>query len=170
MGVFATYTGFIYNDIFSKSLHLFRSGWDLPVNGTVKAFNGYTYPFGLDPGWHGASNALIFSNSFKMKSSIVIGVIHVKHSCFYFRKIRTDPPTDDFRPLFASSKSHQIQKLFGHLDELRSADVVPAVHFRLFGGLHPVQVVGGLVQVLNGTSVPTEHVDQHVPITGNHQP
>jgi len=80
MGAFAIYTGFIYNDIFSKSLHLFRSGWDFPVNGTVGTFNGHTYPFGLDPGWHGASNALIFTNSYKMKMSIVLGVIHVSTS------------------------------------------------------------------------------------------
>ena len=77
MGSFAIYTGFIYNDVFSKSLHLFHSGWDIPVNGTVGTFNGHTYPFGLDPGWHGASNALIFTNSYKMKMSIVTGVIHV---------------------------------------------------------------------------------------------
>jgi len=77
MGAFATYTGFIYNDILSKSLHLFDSGWDFPVNGTVGTFNGHTYPFGLDSGWHGASNALIFTNSYKMKMSIVIGVIHM---------------------------------------------------------------------------------------------
>ena len=71
------YTGLIYNDIFSKTLHLFHSGWDFP-NGTADGIsNGHTYPFGLDPGWHGAENALIFTNSYKMKMSIVIGVIHV---------------------------------------------------------------------------------------------
>lgn len=77
MGAFAMYTGLIYNDIFSKSFHLFTSGWDFPTNGTVGAFNGHTYPLGLDPGWHGASNSLIFTNSYKMKMSIVTGVIHV---------------------------------------------------------------------------------------------
>ena len=88
MGAFATYAGFIYNDIFSKSLHLFDSGWDFSVNGTVGTFNGHTYPFGLDPGWHGASNALIFTNSYKMKMSIVIGVIHVSTWSLAFRKLK----------------------------------------------------------------------------------
>jgi V-type H+-transporting ATPase subunit a len=80
MGLFAIYTGFIYNDVFSKTLHLFHSGWDAPDgNGTVTyASNGHVYPFGLDPGWHGADNALIFTNSYKMKMSIVLGVIHVR--------------------------------------------------------------------------------------------
>ncbi|KAI0042444.1 ATPase V0/A0 complex subunit [Auriscalpium vulgare] len=79
MGIFSVYTGFIYNDIFSKTLHLFTSGWTFPEgNGTVVGtFNGHVYPFGLDPGWHGADNALIFTNSYKMKMSIVLGVIHM---------------------------------------------------------------------------------------------
>lgn len=75
------YTGLIYNDIFSKSLHIFHSGWDFAEpdgNNTVVAVdNGHVYAFGLDPGWHDADNALVFTNSFKMKMSVVLGVIHV---------------------------------------------------------------------------------------------
>ncbi|TEB31325.1 H+-ATPase subunit [Coprinellus micaceus] len=77
MGAFSVYTGFLYNDIFSKTLHLFHSGWTFADNETKGTYNGNTYPFGLDPGWHGATNALVFTNSYKMKMSIVLGVIHM---------------------------------------------------------------------------------------------
>lgn len=79
MGLFAIYTGFIYNDIFSKSLTLAASGWDWPhEQGSIAAVaNGKIYPFGIDPGWHGSDNNLIFTNSLKMKMSVILGVIHV---------------------------------------------------------------------------------------------
>jgi V-type H+-transporting ATPase subunit a len=90
------YSGLIYNDIFSKSLHLWHSGWDFPPfeNGTARVTatpNGHTYPFGLDPGWHGSDNGLVFTNSYKMKMSVVLGVIHVC-ALSIFRPKLSDPP------------------------------------------------------------------------------
>ena len=79
MGIFSIYTGFMYNDIFSRTLHVWHSAWSFAeTNKTVVGVLGDNrYPFGLDPGWHGADNALVFTNSYKMKMSIVLGVIHV---------------------------------------------------------------------------------------------
>ncbi|PKI36579.1 hypothetical protein CRG98_043033 [Punica granatum] len=53
MAVFSIYTGFIYNEFFSV---------------------GPTYPFGVDPKWHGTRTELPFLNSLKMKMSILLGV------------------------------------------------------------------------------------------------
>ncbi|PKY02588.1 vacuolar ATPase 98 kDa subunit [Aspergillus campestris IBT 28561] len=86
MGLFSMYTGFIYNDIFSKSLTIFTSQWQWPdqvergqaVEASLK--DGYRFPFGLDWNWHEAENSLLFSNSMKMKMSIVLGWAHMTYA------------------------------------------------------------------------------------------
>lgn len=87
MGIFSMYTGLIYSDAFSKEIAIAPSmwEWDFPEGykaggGTVKAKrvdSGYTYPFGMDWRWHDTDNDLLFSNSYKMKLSIILGWAHV---------------------------------------------------------------------------------------------
>uniref|UniRef100_A0A8C5ERU2 V-type proton ATPase subunit a n=1 Tax=Gouania willdenowi TaxID=441366 RepID=A0A8C5ERU2_GOUWI len=96
MGLFSIYTGLIYNDCFSKSLNIFGSGWNvsamfeadvwkldvyanrfLTLDPNVTGVFRGPYPFGIDPIWNLASNRLTFLNSYKMKMSVIMGVIHM---------------------------------------------------------------------------------------------
>ncbi|XP_029455627.1 V-type proton ATPase 116 kDa subunit a [Rhinatrema bivittatum] len=95
MSIFSIYTGFIYNDCFSKALNIFGSSWSVNpmfTNGTWTddlvhsatslqlnpaipgVFTGNPYPFGIDPIWNIAINKLTFLNSYKMKMSVVMGI------------------------------------------------------------------------------------------------
>lgn len=81
MGAFAIFTGTMYNDLFSKTMTLFTPGWKWPrADGMIEAEQTGVYPIGLDPTWHGTDNALIFTNSLKMKMSILLGVAHMVFS------------------------------------------------------------------------------------------
>uniref|UniRef100_A0AAX7TVX5 V-type proton ATPase subunit a n=1 Tax=Astatotilapia calliptera TaxID=8154 RepID=A0AAX7TVX5_ASTCA len=104
MGVFSMYTGIIYNDCFSKSLNVFGSGWSVRPMFNSRAGGNWTfntgtsffflqldpavdgvfngpYPIGIDPVnhfiWSISVNKLSFLNSFKMKMSVILGVIHM---------------------------------------------------------------------------------------------
>ncbi|XP_043944145.1 V-type proton ATPase 116 kDa subunit a [Protopterus annectens] len=98
MSIFSIYTGFIYNDCFSKAINIFGSSWRVSpmfLNGTWSeellqssttlqldpavpgVFSGNPYPFGIDPIWNIATNKLTFSNSYKMKMSVVVGITHM---------------------------------------------------------------------------------------------
>lgn len=91
MGMFSVYTGFVYNDIFSKSMNIFGSSWQITYNmstvienpelqlnpASADLLNDTVYPIGLDPVWQLAVNKIIFLNSYKMKLSIIFGVVHM---------------------------------------------------------------------------------------------
>ncbi|TID14524.1 V-type proton ATPase subunit A [Venturia nashicola] len=90
MGIFSIYTGLIYCDMFSRSLPIFESMWEWPKDfkegQTVTATRrdpNYTYPFGMDWTWHDTENDLIFSNSYKMKLSILLGWAHMTFSLMW---------------------------------------------------------------------------------------
>ncbi|XP_075401377.1 V-type proton ATPase 116 kDa subunit a 3 [Tenrec ecaudatus] len=97
MGLFSVYTGFVYNECFSRATTIFPSGWSvasmvnqsgwsdaylaqhplLTLDPNVTGVFRGPYPFGIDPIWSLADNHLSFLNSFKMKMSVVLGVIHM---------------------------------------------------------------------------------------------
>ncbi|XP_063966546.1 V-type proton ATPase 116 kDa subunit a 1-like isoform X2 [Lytechinus pictus] len=90
MGMFSIYTGFIYNDCFSKSFNIFGSSWNVTAAGysdhlleqdislildpKTTFVDADPYPFGVDPIWQLASNKINFLNSFKMKMSVILGI------------------------------------------------------------------------------------------------
>ena len=90
MSFFSIYAGLIYNDVFSKSLNVFGSSWypqqDTDVVLSLKedmispqtgGYYGTPYPFGVDPIWQVSENKIVVLNAFKMKLSIILGVIHM---------------------------------------------------------------------------------------------
>ncbi|KAF2706289.1 vacuolar ATP synthase-like protein 98 kDa subunit [Pleomassaria siparia CBS 279.74] len=90
MGIFSVYTGALYCDMFSKELPLFKSMWEWnydeekkQLGPTSSRVEGYVYPFGLDWRWHDTDNDLLFSNSYKMKLSILLGWCHMTFSLMW---------------------------------------------------------------------------------------
>uniref|UniRef100_A0A8C5BWC1 V-type proton ATPase subunit a n=1 Tax=Gadus morhua TaxID=8049 RepID=A0A8C5BWC1_GADMO len=97
MGLFSIYTGAIYNECFSRGVSPFSSGWHVEPMFKINRWNASVlagtpllamdpvvpgvftnpYPFGIDPVWGMANNKLTFLNSYKMKMSVIMGVIHM---------------------------------------------------------------------------------------------
>ena len=91
----------MYNDIFSKSLNIFGSHWATNMTFTASnsspfqliqttmldpkkpdQYQGDPYPFGVDPAWQSAKNKIGFLNTYKMKISLIFGVIHMSFGVF----------------------------------------------------------------------------------------
>lgn len=71
MGIFSTFSGFIYNEFFSVPLILGGSCYDVETRARK---NNCVYEGGFDWIWQMSANETAFVNSFKMKFSIIIGV------------------------------------------------------------------------------------------------
>lgn len=78
MAAFSMLTGLIYNDVFSIPFNFFNSSYepDLVHSTSQKMVYKFSqvYKFGIDPWWRWGDNSMQFNNSFKMKTSVVIGV------------------------------------------------------------------------------------------------
>ncbi|XP_033608712.1 V-type proton ATPase 116 kDa subunit a isoform X3 [Cryptotermes secundus] len=94
MGLFSVYTGLLYNECFSVPLNVFGSQWTinytdhsvldnkfLQLNPETN-FSASPYPFGFDPVWKASKNGLSVINSYKMKSSVILGVAHMLFGIF----------------------------------------------------------------------------------------
>jgi V-type H+-transporting ATPase subunit a len=96
MSMYAIYCGFIYNEFFSIPMSIFSTAWQVEQNAT-SPFNwtdpglsqatyqpiaGQVYPFGVDPVWKGCPNELDYYNSFKMKLSILLGILQMSLGIF----------------------------------------------------------------------------------------
>eukprot|EP01023_Acetabularia_acetabulum_P010235 TRINITY_DN1468_c0_g2_i1.p1 TRINITY_DN1468_c0_g2~~TRINITY_DN1468_c0_g2_i1.p1 ORF type:complete len:887 (+),score=191.34 TRINITY_DN1468_c0_g2_i1:21-2681(+) len=101
MGIFSVFTGLMYNEFFSMPVDIFgnqyvcRDDPDADPRNEVKCKSatetglrmetpGEPYFFGLDPVWHGyeTRTELLFTNSMKMKMSIVLGVTQMSLGVF----------------------------------------------------------------------------------------
>lgn len=89
MGIFSIYTGVIYNELFAVPIDIFGSRWkytsesvmacgidncDVPAKVLPPLA---PYPLGFDPAWKASKTGLMFFNSYKMKLSIVLGVMQM---------------------------------------------------------------------------------------------
>ncbi|KAH7827467.1 putative ATPase V0 [Monocercomonoides exilis] len=90
MGLFASYCGLLYNECFSLSMNLFGSRYkcfEVEENHHTENVCHFikgkgTYPFGVDPIWRQSSNNLVYTNSIKMKMSVILGVCHMTLGLF----------------------------------------------------------------------------------------
>ena len=80
-GFFAFFNGWIYDDFFATPLGIFGTCYENKMGDNGKMIaerkGDCVYPIGLDPKWYAATNELAFLNSFKMKMSVIIGVLQM---------------------------------------------------------------------------------------------
>lgn len=75
MSIFSVIVGLLYNDWFALAFNTFGSTYKFVANGTKATAKMVSVSkFGIDPYWHWSENNMMFLNSFKMKTAIVIGI------------------------------------------------------------------------------------------------
>jgi len=86
MGLFAIYNGLIYNDCTSISINGFNGSQftSVEVGGEEIAQGKVTgvYAFGIDPAWAVSSVQLQYTNSLKMKLSVIVGITQMTFGLF----------------------------------------------------------------------------------------
>ena len=78
MGIFSLFCGIIYNDFMGIPFSFFNSCYqnDILTKTSIKQ-SGCVYPVGMDPKWYASHNELSYFNSFKMKLSVIVGVLQM---------------------------------------------------------------------------------------------
>lgn len=76
MSLSSIYSGFIYNEFFSVPI-LTGSCYRPDGRGGLRSQNGCRPVFGFDPVWLESPNGMPFINSFKMKISVIFGLLHM---------------------------------------------------------------------------------------------
>lgn len=80
-GFFATFCGFVYNYYLAMSLNLQGSCYKITGNeekgDSIDKEVDCNYAFGLDSVWKNSTNEPAFVNSFKMKLSVILGIVQM---------------------------------------------------------------------------------------------
>lgn len=79
MGVFSVYSGFVYSEFASVFIPIFSSCYSLTADESAfeRKDKDCVYPFGIDWAWATATTEVTYYNSFKMKLSIIVGVLQM---------------------------------------------------------------------------------------------
>jgi len=76
MGICSIYMGMMYNELASIPLDVFGTSYH-HNEAHEWEYDGSPYPFGLDPVWRWSGNVVQFTNSLKMKLSVIVGFLQM---------------------------------------------------------------------------------------------